>query len=220
MDDREIKFGLKISKKGKDKGLILHKKWFLTSLVVVLGIAIVGVANAATIKNSLADQSPKASTSITVSSAVSADLVNQMIQNCWQFNQTLVDQWVKTSGLSQQDLLKMEQSWMQGVMQQNPNLTLQEALKMEQTWLLNNIANFQKVAMIPQQSQTQQAQTKQQVQPTQQVQPAQQVQQPQQSQPTVRPQTPPVQKTYQTPYYGNRNYSYGNRNYSNWNCGW
>lgn len=173
-------------------------------LVVALGIAIVGVANATTIKNSFADQSP----SITVSSAaVSTDQVNQMIKNCWQFNQALVDQWVKTSGLSQQDLIKMEQSWLQGVMQQNPSLTLQEALKMEQTWLLNNMANYKTVAITPQQTQPQQVQI-QQVQPTQQFQ-----------QPTVSPQTPPAPKTYQTPYYGNNN-RYGNRQYSNWNCNW
>lgn len=199
----------------------LNNKWLLTSLVVLLGIAIVGVANAATIKNSLADQSTKANTSITVSSAVGADQVNQMIQNCWQFNQALVDQWVKTSGLSQQDLLKMERNWLQGVMQQNPNLTLQEALKMEQTWLMNSMTNYQKASVSPQQPQTQQVQTQQQVQ-SQQVQtqqPVQQIQQPKPiQQPTVRTQTPQVQRTYQAPYNGNRNYSYGNWHNSNWNC--
>ncbi|WP_027365078.1 hypothetical protein [Desulfotruncus alcoholivorax] len=163
-----------------------NRKWLLTLVVIALGIAIVGVANAATVK---ASQTAPAQAPAAVQTSVTPEQVQQMIQNCWQLDQTMVDQWVKATGLSKEDLLKMEQAWMQGVMQQNPNLNTQNALKMQQTWMQNYLANYQ---------------------PAKQVQQTQQTQQPKQvQQNATAPSNPPAQ----APQYNN-----SNRQYYGWNC--
>jgi len=123
------------------------KKWYLILVVIALGIAIVGVANAATYN---ASQSAPAQAPATAQNGVTPEQVQQMIQACWQFDQAMVDQWVKATGLSKDDLLKMEQAWMQGVMQQNPSLNTQDALKMHQTWMQNYMANYQPVKQVQQ----------------------------------------------------------------------
>ncbi|MTI81379.1 MAG: hypothetical protein FH758_10945 [Firmicutes bacterium] len=76
---------------------------------------------------------------------ITPDLINQMIQNCWQANQTMIDQWLNATDLTRDDLLEMERSWMEGVMQQNPNLTEQQAIQMNQTWLKNKLDNYKPV---------------------------------------------------------------------------
>lgn len=174
--------------------MIVDKKWLFILLIVALGIAIMGVANAGTTNNSQSDQAATVATpAVNVSTTVTPDQVQQMIQNCWQLNQAMIDQWSKATGLSKDDLLKMETTWMQPVMQQTPNLSLQDAVKMEQTWMLNSMANYQPAKAQNQLIQTQQV--------------------PQQN---LAPQNPPAnsqQQVYPRSYNGNGQY-YG------WNCPW
>jgi len=123
---------------------------------------------------------------------VTPEQVQQMIQVCWQLDQAMVDQWVKATGLSKEDLLKMEQAWMQGVMQQSPNLGTKDAFKIHQSWMQNYMAGYQ---------------------PAKQVQQNQQAKQVQQN--TPAPSNPPAQ----TPQYnnGNRQY-YGGHCWNNGYC--
>lgn len=178
----------------------VNNKWVLILLIVALGIAIVGVANADTTNNSQSAQTTTVTTSpaVNVATTVTQDQAKQMIQNCWQLDQAMIDQWSKVTGLSKDDLLKMEMTWMQAVMQQNPSLSLQEAVKMEQTWMLNSLANYQpaQVQTQPTQKQVQQTQTQQ------------------APQKNLTPQNPPTQQqVYPRSYNGNGQY-YG------WNCPW
>jgi len=138
----------------KEVQKIKNSKWYLILVVIALGIAIVGVANAATYN---ASQSAPAQAPATAQNGVTPEQVQQMIQACWQFDQAMVDQWVKATGLSKDDLLKMEQAWMQGVMQQNPSLNTQDALKMHQTWMQNYMANYQPAKQVQQVKQVQQS---------------------------------------------------------------
>ncbi|MDA8235900.1 hypothetical protein [Desulfotomaculum nigrificans] len=174
----------------------VNNKWLLILLIVALGIAIVGVANADTTNSSQADQTATVTVTpaVNVATTVTPDQVKQMIQNCWQLNQAMIDQWSKVTGLTKDDLLKMEMTWMQAVMQQNPSLSLQDAVKMEQTWMMNSLTNYQSSKQI-QTTQIQQTQTQQ---------------APQQN---LAPQNPPQQQVYPRSYNGNRQY-YG------WNCPW
>jgi len=172
---------------------IKNSKWLLTLLVIALGIAIVGVANANTFKASQAAPNPAPTQSqAAVQPNVTPEQVQQMIQVCWQLDQAMVDQWVKATGLSKEDLLKMEQAWMQGVMQQSPNLGTKDAFKIHQSWMQNYMAGYQ---------------------PAKQVQQNQQAKQVQQN--TPAPSNPPAQ----TPQYnnGNRQY-YGGHCWNNGYC--
>lgn len=117
---------------------------FLTFMILALGIAVLGVANAANIQYGTLSQPAgqastfiQASTQIPAPAPVTPDTVKQMIQACWQVDPAMVDQWVNATGLTKDDLLKMEQAWMQGVMQQNPELDVQTAFKMQQVWMEN-----------------------------------------------------------------------------------
>ena len=74
-------------------------------------------------------------------SPATPDAARQIIQTCWQMDQALIDQWVKATGLSREDLLKMEQAWMQSALQRNPNLSLQRGFELHRYWVqgfLNN----------------------------------------------------------------------------------
>ncbi|MCL5781698.1 MAG: hypothetical protein M1119_12635 [Firmicutes bacterium] len=120
----------------------------------MLGVAVIGVANAATIRYAGTNPTPvqvsqaqsTAQTQVQVQPTATQDAVQQMIQACWQMNQAMVDQWVKTTGLSREELLKMEQAWMQGVMQQNPNFDTQAAYNMHQSWMQNYVNSYQPVS--------------------------------------------------------------------------
>ncbi|MTI85889.1 MAG: hypothetical protein FH756_18835 [Firmicutes bacterium] len=147
------------------------KKLPLILFVIVLGIAIVGVANAAIINNAQSNQpappqdqqaqapqgqpNQPANTAATVTPAQ----VKQMIQACWQMDQAMVDQWVKATGMSREDLLKMEQAWMQSVMDHNPNFNVQDAYTMQQSWMQNMMANYQPPVQTKQVNQNQQTPT-------------------------------------------------------------
>ena len=135
---------------------MLKSRFVLIVLVLALGIAVIGVANAATIRYDAANQgsvqvSPASQNQNTVQTvaqvpvAVTPDAVQQMIQACWQMNQAMVDQWVNATGLSREELLKMEQAWMQGVMQQNPGLDVQSAYNMHQSWTQNYMNSYRPV---------------------------------------------------------------------------
>ena len=135
---------------------MLKKRFLVSLLVLVLAVGVIGVANAATIwwgtANQTTDQAAAAQIQNAVQTvaqapvAVTPDTVQQMIQACWQMNQTMIDQWVNTTGLSREELLKMEQAWMQGVMQQNPNLDTQAAFNMHQSWMQNYMNSYRPVS--------------------------------------------------------------------------
>lgn len=148
---------MKSKKQFFERGTLIFKnRLLLTLFVLALGIAVLGVANAATINFSTASQTPDlgnvstqnqnvVQTAIQAPAPVTQDAVKQMILACWQMDQAMIDQWVKSTGLTKEDLLKMEQAWMQGVMQQNPNLDVQTAFSMQQTWMNNYLNNYRQV---------------------------------------------------------------------------
>lgn len=200
-----------------------RKDWAVKIAVVVIGVGIVSAANATTIKQSLYSlpQSPALTApagylqvaSDPQVSIVSGDAVNQLIQACWQLDQAAVDQWTKATGLSRDDLLKMEQAWMQGVMQQNADITVGDAYKLQQAWMANFLSSSQ-----PQQNSNVQAADAQQAVSSQAA-----------LQPQVSLPAQPPQGSYQQPqtnpkYYGGSGQPQGNyRNYNgynNWNCQW
>ncbi|MBM7855837.1 plasmid maintenance system antidote protein VapI [Desulfohalotomaculum tongense] len=123
------------------------RKGLLTLVVVMLGIAFVGVANADTVK---AGRYAPAQTSAAVQTGVTPEQVQQMIQACWQLDQAMVDRWTKVTGLSKDDLLNMEQAWMQGVMQLNPNLNTKDAFEMHRSWMQNYMAKYQLTKQVQQ----------------------------------------------------------------------
>lgn len=129
---------------------MLKNRFLLILLVLLLGLTVIGVANAATIMDFVADHAPvqikqarqyqNAATVLPQSRpAVTRNAVQEMIQMCWQMDQSVIDRWVEATGLSREDLQGMEQVWMQGLMQQNPSLDLQTAFNMHQAWVQNYI---------------------------------------------------------------------------------
>lgn len=135
--------------------------------MVVVGVSAIGIASAATNPNrAIASSAGTASAqptgvmrdtqplgAVTLASApvptpvsppaspATPDTAQQMIQACWQMDQVMIDRWVQATGLSREDLLKMEQAWMQSALQKNPNLNLQRGFELHQNWVqgfLNN----------------------------------------------------------------------------------
>lgn len=120
------------------------KKIISVTLILLLGVGTLGVANAASVDY---HQGPMAEfittdTEATPAAEVTPDLMNQMLENCRQASQAMIDMWAGASGLSQDEILEMERNWMHRVMQRNPNLDTQNAVQMHHAWINNKLANY------------------------------------------------------------------------------
>lgn len=130
------------------------KRWMVTLFIVVLGIAIVGIANASTIKNAslFGDQNAASPSGTPVQgvtiTAGAQDLnpderVGTLLEACWKLNKAGIEPFLQKAGIAHRDIQEAEKLWAQEILRQNPSLSVQEMAPMHQAWAMGYMQQYQ-----------------------------------------------------------------------------
>lgn len=120
-------------------------RWLITLFVIILGIAIVGIANASTIKNAalFEDQNtvPVQNTNVAsgAQSLAPEEKAGLFLEACWLLNKAGIDPLLQKAGITRQDIQDAEKLWAQDTLRQNPNLSIQEMAPMHLAWVMDYV---------------------------------------------------------------------------------
>lgn len=128
-------------------------RWLITLFVIILGIAVVGIANASTIKNaSLFSDQTAATPSGTSSGEVNItpgvhdlkpeERAGLFLEACRQLNNASIDSLLQKAGIARQDIQEAEKLWAQEMLGQNPNLSIQQMAPMHMAWAMGYIQQY------------------------------------------------------------------------------
>lgn len=130
-----------------------RNRWLITLFVIILGIAIVGIANASTIKyaalfgeqNTAVSQaalSQDADNTAGAQNLTPEEKADPFLEACWQLNKAGIDPLLQKAGITRQDIQEAEKLWAQDFLRQNPNLSVQEMAPMHLAWAMGYMQQY------------------------------------------------------------------------------